>query len=98
MTGIQHPFFDLLPEHLADGIIEQRVFIGKVLVKRGTVDLCLISHILNGDRFKTLLGEEFAEGLQDQAAGPFDPRVKFFFFGVRQHFGSSVVYPTDSLF
>ena len=78
MTGIQHPLFDFLPEHLADPIIEQFIFIFKVRVKRGAVDLRLIGYILHRDRLKSLLSQKIAKGLQDQAAGPFDSGDQFF--------------------
>lgn len=92
MTGVQCPFFDLLPEDLPDGIIEQGVFIGEVRVKRGAVDLGFVGDVLHRDGLESFFSEESAEGFEDQVAGPFDAGVEFFiFFWVRQHFRSSVV-------
>ena len=48
-ANIQGSFVNFLHEHLVDGIIKQGVFILKVCVKRGAVDLCLVGYILNGD-------------------------------------------------
>jgi hypothetical protein len=72
MTGIQHALLDLLHEHLADGVIEQGIFVYEVLVKSGAVDLSFGSHILHRNGFEILLSEEISKSLQDQLSYPTD--------------------------
>ena len=78
MTGIQCALFDFLHELLADGIIKQGIFIGKVRIKRGAVDLRLIGHILHGDGFESLFCDETMKRFKNQASGPFDAGIQFF--------------------
>ena len=46
-AGVQRPFFDLLPERMADCIIKQSIFILKVRLKRDAVDVCPVSYVLH---------------------------------------------------
>src|SRR5215207_10684203 len=58
MTGIQRPLFDLAHKHMADGIIQQSIFIREVRVKRGTVDLSFSGYILYRDGLKSFFSQE----------------------------------------
>ncbi len=69
VTGVQRPFFDFLLEHLADGIIEQGIFILKVRVKRGAVDLGFVGHILHGDGFESFFSEEISQRIAGSGRG-----------------------------
>ena len=60
-ANIQRPLFNFLHEHLADGIIKQGVFILKVRVKRGAVDLRLVGHILHGDALEFFSARRFSK-------------------------------------
>ena len=97
-ANIQHAFFDLLPESLTDTVIEQRVFIREVGVERGSVHAGLLGNVLHRNGLESLCSHDIQKGLLEQLPGPFDTRVQFFFGEGRQHFGSSVAYPTDSRF
>src|SRR5215211_7946959 len=57
VTGIQRPLFDLAHKHVADGIIQQSIFIREVRVKRGTIDLSFSSYILYRDSFESFFRE-----------------------------------------
>jgi hypothetical protein len=52
VTRVQRPLFDFMHKLIADRIIEQGIFIREVGVKRGAVNLRLVSHILHRDTFK----------------------------------------------
>ena len=79
MAGIQRTLFNFLLNQSFDCVIQYVVFIYKVFVKRCAVNLCFIRYILRRDSFKSLFGKEVTKGLQDQAAGPLDARIEFFF-------------------
>gem|GEM_PF-6047531 len=99
VTGAQGAFFQFGAESAAQGLFEQSKFIRIVGVEGGAMDLGALGDVLYRDGAKSLLGEQFAKGLLNQAASPFDTEVELFGGGSsRQHFVSFVAYPTKIVF
>src|SRR2546423_11497276 len=75
---------------LSDDRIQQRILVGKVSIKGSSIDGRPLRDVLDTDRGKAFLLEEFQKSLLQKLAGPLDTRVHA--FGCDHHESPFVSY------